>query len=231
MEYQPRTPEHARFQAWRDDGLEQRLTRLQVLACDRDVPLTGQLGKCRCIHSEVGSRVGERESLHDRGVGVEHARRDGRIVRVQCLLERGGGRVRRSRLEVRFGARAPDHDRAIELARGDEAAHVGAQLLDELSLALPALDVRTVDPAARPCGRIPPARAGSPPGPGAAARAARHRAPPRAPPPDTRPRQRCPRRRTPDPRARRGARTRGCRGERCSVRLPSRMVPICVSEP
>jgi hypothetical protein len=80
------------------------------------------------------------------GVRVHHARGNRRIVLLERPLEvldrLMGGRLGREDL----GAAAPDHHHPIEAVVGLELPHVGDDLLGEIFLVLPLLDVRTLQP-------------------------------------------------------------------------------------
>ena len=112
-----------------------------------------------------------------------------------------------------------------------EQADVFDHLLGEIALVLALLDVRAVEPLhvpliehRRPRPDLSRARAGS-------ARAATARARRPSSRPRSSPLRRCPSRRTRGRRAPASGTTSLIFGERPSVRLPRRMVPICVSEP
>ena len=62
---------------------------------------------------EVRRAVAEGHALHDRGVGVEHGRRDRLVVVLHRLLELLERRVLRARLDEDLGRRAPHDDDAV----------------------------------------------------------------------------------------------------------------------
>ena len=145
VEYQPVIPEQPRLQAGRDDRLDQRLPRLEILPRQRRLVSRGQRDQRRNVGREIGRRVRVRNALANGRVGVDHARRDGRIVLLERALEALDGRVRRRLGHEDFGAAAPDHHQPIEVVVGLELADVGDHLLGEILLVLALLDVRTVE--------------------------------------------------------------------------------------
>ena len=130
-----------------------------------------------------------------------------------------------------LGAAAPDHHEAIELVVGLELPDVGDQLLGEVLLVLALLDVRAVEPL-----HVVPIEHGRPRldllelGPHLLEQRRLEHAGGAWPPRSSCPR-RCPSRRTRGRSASASGTTSLIFGERPSVRLPRRIVPICVSEP
>ena len=139
--------------------------------------------------------------------------------------------VRRRLGHEDLGAAAPDHHQPIEVVVGLELPDVGDDLLGEILLVLALLDVRAVEPLdvalvehRRPRPDLLEL------GPDLIEQRRLDARRPSAPPRSSRPR-RCPSRRTRDRRAPASGTTSLIFGERPSVRLPRRIVPICVSEP
>src|ERR687893_2180610 len=126
-------PEHARLEAGGDDGLHQGLPRLEVLARNRDAPLVREPGQSRHVHGERGRAVGVRDALHDRGVGVDHGRRDRRVGPIQRFLEPLQREVRLLRLQVGLRGGAGDHDRPLQAVPLLEGADVLAHQLGGLA--------------------------------------------------------------------------------------------------
>src|SRR5690606_22354605 len=89
--------------------------------------------------------VREGHAFFERGVCVDHARRDSLVVLVETALERCGRLVHGARLDVDLGAAAPDHHRPLQPMLAHEAADVLAYLFGKIPLAGPALDVRTLE--------------------------------------------------------------------------------------
>ena len=159
VEYQPVDAEHPRLEHRREHGLDHRLAGLEILAADGHAAILRQLLQRGDVAGEVGGAVGERHPLHDGGPGVQHGRRDGRVVGVHRLLERLERLVGRARLDEDLGGRAPDHDQPVALVLRLESPDVLAQRLGQFPLGL-ALSSRWCPPAAsRTAGRTPPASA------------------------------------------------------------------------
>ena len=76
-----------RLEAGRDDRLDQRLPRLQILARQRRPGLRRQVDERRNVGGQIRRRVRVRDALADRRVGVHHARRNRRIVLLERALE------------------------------------------------------------------------------------------------------------------------------------------------
>ena len=108
-----RDAQHAGLEHRREHGLDHGLAGLEVLAADGDALRLGQRFHRREVAGQVGRAVGERHALLDGRVGVEHRRRDGRVVRVHRLLERLERPVGRARADEDLGRRAPDHDQPV----------------------------------------------------------------------------------------------------------------------
>ena len=98
------------------------------------------------VDGEIGRPVRVRHIFHQRGVRVDHARRNRRIVRFERLFERLDRLMRGRFLHEDFGAAAPHHHHAIEAVVLLEVADVGAKLLGKIFLVLALLDVRAVEP-------------------------------------------------------------------------------------
>jgi hypothetical protein len=135
------------------------LARFEVLAADGQPLLLCERHHRGHVDRQVGGAVRERNVLHQRGVGVDHARRDRRVVGLERLLERVDGLVGRRFLHEHFGAAAPHHDEAIEVVVLLERADVGAQLLGEIPLVLAFLHVRAVETLHVALDRTPPSSA------------------------------------------------------------------------
>ena len=118
----------------------------------RSLPASGEPVCCASSSSagmsrrEIRRRVRVRNAFLDRRVGVDHARRNRRIVRFERLLERGDRLVRRRFRQEDLGAAAPDQHEPIELVVRLELADVRDQLLGQVALVLALLDVRAVEP-------------------------------------------------------------------------------------
>ena len=117
VEYQPSTPSRSRLEARRDDGLDERLAGLQVLACERRTRLTRQLEQGGHIGAQVRRGVRVRHAFLDRRVRVNHARRNRGIGVFESLLERRQRLVYRRFLEKNLGAAAPDQDDPVQPVR------------------------------------------------------------------------------------------------------------------
>src|SRR6185503_13779392 len=76
---------------------------------------------------------------------VEHRRRDGVVVPLHRLLELLDRGVLRAGFDEDFGRRAPDDGESIALVARLEIAKILAELLREIALRLPFLDVVAVD--------------------------------------------------------------------------------------
>ena len=104
-----------------------------------------QIHHRRHVHRQVRRPVRVGHAFHQRGVGVDHRRGDGRVVLLEALLERLDRLVRRRLGEEDLRAAAPDHDQAAEVVILLEGADVFAQLLGQVALVLALLDVRAVE--------------------------------------------------------------------------------------
>ena len=109
---------------------------------DRNALVDRELDQRRRVDGQIRRAIRVRHSFHDRRVGVEHRRRDRFVVALHGLLELLDRRVLRPRLDEDLRRRAPDDDDAIELVLRLEVANVLAQLLGQIALRLPLLDVR-----------------------------------------------------------------------------------------
>ena len=94
----------------------------------------GELAQHRRVDAEVRRAVGERHALEQRGVGVEHRRRDRRVVGVDRRLERLEVHVRRAGLDEDLGRRAPDHHDPVDLLLLAEAVDVLADRVEHRPL-------------------------------------------------------------------------------------------------
>ena len=202
------------------------------LPASGDFGLRRELDQRRDVGGQVRRRVRVRDAFADRRVGVDHARRNRRIVlpRARARSSRsiwcaGDSVMKISVLPHQTITRRSSSLSALNLRMS------AIDLLGEILLVLALLDVRAVEPLhvpliehRRPRPDLSRARAG--PARAAPARARRRSSPRRS----SRPR-RCPSRRTRDRRAPASGTTSLIFGERPSVRLPRRIVPICVSEP
>ena len=119
---------------------------LQILAGERRSGLLRQLEQRRHVGAQVRRGVGVRQPFADRRVGVDHARRNRRVVRLEPLLERRERLVRRRLRHEDFGAAAPDQHEPVEPVLRLEPADVVDELLGEILLVLALLDVRAVEP-------------------------------------------------------------------------------------
>ena len=146
MEYQPSTPSSRALIPGRDDRLHPGLPGLEILADDRQLLLLRQGHHRRDVDRQVGRAVGVRHVFHQRGVRVNHARRNGRVVRFERPFERVDRLMRARLLHEHFRAAAPHHHHAIEPMLFLEIADVGADLLGEILLVLALLHVRSVEP-------------------------------------------------------------------------------------
>jgi hypothetical protein len=231
VENQPVEAEHARLEARREDGLHQGLARLEVLAGDGRRARARELLQGGEVHREVGRAVGVGHALHDAGVGVDGARGDVGVVVAQALLEGLEGLVDRRRLAPGLGRAAPHGDAAVDVALALEAGDVLHELLGEVHLrraglhvgGREALDVGGSNTAFIGWMLLEEVLHGL------EVLAWRARRPSW---------RRCRRRRGRGPTRRTRGSSSGARGTKSlmcgallSVRLPSRMVPICVSEP
>ena len=99
----------------------------------------------RDIDRQVGRAIGERDVLHERGVGVNLRGGDIRMALLQPFFEalRPTGAPRR--LRVALGRAAPDHHQALRSGGLLEVADILAKLLGEVHLVLALLDVGAVD--------------------------------------------------------------------------------------
>ena len=233
VEYQPVDAEQPRLEARRDDRLDQRLAGLQILA-RRAAIRSSAPARAAPARRRSGSAPRSRTACPslNRRVRVNHARRNRRIVGLEALSRTppATGAHGDSVMKISVLPHQTSTSRS-QLVVGLELADVGDQLLGQILLVLALLDVRAVEPLHV-----------------LAIEHRRHRLDrrqlvldlieerrPRARRPSWPPRsscpRRCPSRRT---RGRRGwpaARNPESSGDRFSVRLPRRIVPIWVSEP
>ena len=98
VENQPRNAKHARLQARRDQRLHERLAGLEILAADRDVAVScARSSSAGTIGGQVRRAVGERHAGFQRGVRVDLAGRDLRVVLHESFFERRERLVHRRR--------------------------------------------------------------------------------------------------------------------------------------
>jgi hypothetical protein len=134
-----------RAQHRREHRLHERLAGLEVLACDGGALLLRELLERGDVDRQVRRAVRERDALLQRGPGVDHRRRDRRIVRRHRRLEPIELPVHPRWLQVHLGRRAPDHHRPRAIVLAHEPADVLAELLAQLELVRAALHVRAVE--------------------------------------------------------------------------------------
>ena len=146
VEYQPFDAEQPRLEAGRDERLHQVWPVLRSLPAIGAAGLRRQLQQRRDVGAEVRRRVRVGDPLVDRGVRVDHARRDRVVARLEPLLERLDAGVDRRLLQKDLGAAAPDHHQPVAAVLLLEAAHVFDELFGEVLLVLALLDVRPVEP-------------------------------------------------------------------------------------
>src|SRR6185437_7370236 len=84
--------QHARLERRCQDGLDQRLTGLEVLAADGSIVLLRQLLHHGQIDSEVRRAIGKRQTFGQRGIRIYLRGRDAGIVGFEALLK-GGDRL------------------------------------------------------------------------------------------------------------------------------------------
>ncbi len=122
-----------------ENGLDEGLASLEVLAADWSVHLLRKLLQGGDVDGEVGCAVGEGNAFLEGGPGVHHRRRDAGVVFDQALLEGFEGLVDGGLLEVDLGGAAPDHD--LTVGFGFELGDVVADLVGEVALVLAGLDL------------------------------------------------------------------------------------------
>ena len=121
--------EGARSQPWRDDRFHKGLARFEVFSHDGDFFAQSQLYESGSVDGEIGGAVGVGDAASDRGVGVDHAWGDARIVFFESFFERLDGFVAIFARRVAFGRAAPEHDESIAAVIGFEFCDV---VFDEL---------------------------------------------------------------------------------------------------
>ena len=131
--------EHAGFEGRGEDGLDEGLAGLEVLAADGCVHLAGELVERGDVDGEVGCAVGEGDAFFERGPGVEHRRGDVGVVFDEAFLEGFESLVDGGLFEEDFGGAAPDHDLAVGF--GFELGDVVADLVGEVALVFAGLDL------------------------------------------------------------------------------------------
>ena len=137
--------QHTRLEHRRQHGLHQRLSALEVLACDGHIHLLGELPHGRCVHAEVGSTHHERSALGNGRISITHARRDHfRIVLLHSLLQRLQRHVFVREGHEDFRTCRPQYHDALATIDGLELADVLTELLHHVPASGCRLDVRTV---------------------------------------------------------------------------------------
>ena len=131
--------EHAGLEGGGEDGLDEGLAGLEVLAADGGVHLFGQLAEGGDVDGEVGGSVGEGDAFLEGGPGVEHGGGDAGVVFDEAALEGFEGLVDGGLLEEDLGGAAPDHDLAV--GAGLELGDVVADLVGEVALVFAGLDL------------------------------------------------------------------------------------------
>ena len=139
--------EHAGLETRGQQGLHERLAGLEVLAGDRHAATLAQLEHARQVDRQVRGAVGERHVALQCRIGVDLARRDGRIIVLQTGLERLHRGVAWSRLGVGLGRAAPDHDQARAVVVDTEALDVVDQRHRLIPLRRDRLHADTVEAA------------------------------------------------------------------------------------
>ena len=231
VEYQPSTPSRRALKPGA------RIVFISVWPVLKSLPVIGhavrlrQLQQRRRVDGQVGRAVRVRDAALERRIRVDLRRRDLRIALGQPLLERRQRRVHGARAAVHLGRPAPHHHQPVAAVVGLEALDVVLDLLGQVGLRLPLLGVRRgqlldvllIEHRRHRLDRrqevlhlaevLARQHAGLARGHG------------------TRRRGTDPSRRTRSRRASASGTNSLISGDRPSVRLPSRMVPIWVSEP
>ena len=132
------------LKAGREDGLDEGLAGLEVLAADGSVHLFRELLQGGDVDGEVGRAVGEGDAFLESSPGVEHRGRDAGVVVDEALLKGFESLVDGRLLDVDLGGAAPDHDLAVGF--GFELGDVVADLVGEVALVLAGLDLFTFEP-------------------------------------------------------------------------------------
>ncbi len=130
--------EHAGFEGGREDGFDEGLAGLEVLAADGRVHLAGELVERGDVDGEVRCAVGEGDAFFERGPGVEHGGGDVGVVFDEAFLEGFEGLVDGGWFEEDLGGAAPDHD--LPIGFGFELGDVVADLVGEVALIFAGLD-------------------------------------------------------------------------------------------
>jgi hypothetical protein len=131
--------EHAGLEGRGEDGLDEGLAGLVVLAGDGGVHLAGELVERGDVYGEVGSAVDEGDAFLERGPGVEHGGGDAGIIVDEAFFKGFEGLVDSGLFEIDLGGAAPDHDLAVGF--GFELGDVVADLVGEVALVLAGLDL------------------------------------------------------------------------------------------
>ncbi len=135
--------EHAGLEGGGEDGLDEGLAGLEVLAADGCVHPAGELVEGGDVDGEVGCAVGEGDALLEGGPGVEHGGGDVGVVVDQAFFKGFEGLVDGGLLEEDLGGAAPDHDLAVGF--GLELGDVVADLVGEVALVLALLGAGAVE--------------------------------------------------------------------------------------
>src|ERR1035441_7333675 len=137
--------QHARLQAGGDQGLHEGLAALEVLAANRQIHVARQFLEGGHVGGEMGRTVGVRDAGFERGVGVNLAGGDFRIVLLEARLEVLQGSVDGGSLVIDLGGAAPDHGGACHAGALLELADVVHDHLGVLHLGTRGLDVGALD--------------------------------------------------------------------------------------
>ena len=146
VEYQPSTP---RSRALRPGAM---IVLISVCPVFRSFPASGALVRaasgheCRNVSRQIRRGVRVRDAFTDRRIGVDHARGNLAIVFLERSLETLNRFVRGCFGHEHFRAAAPDHNEPIQLVLGLESPNIGDDLLRQILLVLPFLDVGAVEP-------------------------------------------------------------------------------------
>ena len=119
---------------------------LKSLPRDRHCVLLRELQHRREVDRQVRRAVGVGDAFHQRRVGVDHRRRDRRVVRLEALLERLERLVRRRLGQVDLGGAAPDIDEPVEVVVLLEARMSARTCSARSRLFLPFLTFGPVEP-------------------------------------------------------------------------------------
>ncbi len=133
----------------RETALDQCLTRLEVLACNRHFGLLGQLPHGGNIDRGVGSTHDEGASLGQCSVGIAHRGCDVvSVIGLHGSLEGlDGAVILHVGSDIDFGRCGPEHDDAVNTCLCLEVADVLADLLGHVPAILALLDIVTIQTA------------------------------------------------------------------------------------